>query len=141
DGLIDLSRKITKRPEPREMDMLLHAGEIISTALLAMAVAEEGLPSISFTGFQAGMLTDGLHTQARIQEVQGGRILEELARDRVVVVAGFQGITADKEITTLGRGGSDTSAIAIAAGLRARRCEILTDVDGVYTADPRVVPD
>lgn len=139
DGLIELSKKITRRPVPREMDMLLHAGEIISTALLAMAIAEEGVPSISFTGSQAGMVTDGLHTQARIQEVQGERILEELGRGRVVVVAGFQGITAGREITTLGRGGSDTSAVAIAVGVRAQRCEILTDVDGVYTADPRVV--
>ncbi len=140
DGLVELSRKISQRPEPREMDMLLHAGEIISTALLAMAVAEEGVPSISFTGFQAGMVTDSLHTQARVQEVQGKRILEELARGRVVVVAGFQGITSDLEITTLGRGGSDTSAVAIAAGIGADRCEILTDVEGIYTADPRIVP-
>jgi aspartate kinase len=140
DGLIELSRKISMRPEPREMDMLLHAGEIISSALLAMAVAEEGVPSISFTGFQAGMVTDGLHTQARVLEVQGDRILGELARGKVVVVAGFQGITEEREITTLGRGGSDTSAIAIAAGIGADRCEILTDVDGVYTADPRVIP-
>ncbi len=139
DNLIELSRKISRRPEPREMDMLLHAGEIISTALVAMAIAEEGVPSVSFTGFQAGMVTDGLHTQARIQEVQGSRIIDELDRGRVVVVTGFQGITADQEITTLGRGGSDTSAIAIAAGIGADRCEILTDVDGVYTADPRVV--
>jgi aspartate kinase len=140
DGLIDLSKKISPRPEPREMDMLLHAGEIISSALLAMAVAEQGVPSISFTGFQAGMVTDNLHTQARVLEVQGDRILEELARGRVVVVAGFQGMADGREITTLGRGGSDTSAIAIAAGIGADRCEILTDVDGVYTADPRVVP-
>jgi aspartate kinase len=140
DGLIELSRQISSRPAPREMDMLLHAGEIISTALVAMAIAEEGIPSISFTGQQAGMVTDGLHTQARIQEVQGERILGELARGRVVVVTGFQGMTAGREITTLGRGGSDTSAIAIAAGIGAGRCDILTDVDGVYTADPRVVP-
>jgi len=140
DGLIELSRKITGNPEPREMDMLLHAGEIISTALLAMAVAEEGVPSISFTGFQAGMVTDALHTQARVQEVQGRRILEEIGRGRVVVVAGFQGITSGLEITTLGRGGSDTSAVAIAAGIDADRCEILTDVEGIYTADPRIVP-
>ena len=140
DGLIELSRKIARSPQPREMDMLLHAGEIISTALLAMAVAEEGVPSISFTGSQAGMVTDGLHTQARVREVQGDRILGELSRGRVVVVAGFQGITAEQEITTLGRGGSDTSAMAIAAGIRADRCEILTDVDGVYSADPRMVP-
>ena len=141
DGLIELSRKVAKAPAPREMDMLLHAGEIISTALLAMAIAEEGIPSVSFTGSQAGMVTDNFHTQARIQEVQGRRILEELARGKVVVIAGFQGITESQEITTLGRGGSDTSAIAIAAGIGADRCEILTDVDGVYTADPRIVKD
>jgi aspartate kinase len=139
DSLINLSREITFHPERREMDMLLHAGEIISTALLAMAVAEEGVPSISFTGQQAGMITDGSHTQARIQSVDGERILEELGKGRVVVIAGFQGVTANREITTLGRGGSDTSAVAVAVGIGARECEILTDVDGVYTADPRVV--
>ena len=139
DSLITLSREITFHPERREMDMLLHAGEIISTALLAMAVAEEGVPSISFTGQQAGMITDGSHTQARIQSVDGERILEELGKGRVVVIAGFQGVTANREITTLGRGGSDTSAVAVAVGIGARECEILTDVDGVYTADPRVV--
>src|SRR6185295_17678362 len=100
DGLIDLSRQISQRPAPREMDMLLHAGEIISTALLSMAVAEEGIPAVSLTGPQAGMITDRLHMQARVQEVQGGRILEELERGKVVVVAGFQGMTADREITT-----------------------------------------
>ena len=139
DSLITLSREITFHPERREMDMLLHAGEIISTALLAMAVAEEGVPSISFTGQQAGMITDGSHTQARIQSVDGERILEELEKGRVVVIAGFQGVTANREITTLGRGGSDTSAVAVAVGIGAKECEILTDVDGVYTADPRVV--
>jgi len=139
DSLITLSREITFHPERREMDMLLHAGEIISTALLAMAVAEEGVPSISFTGQQAGMITDGSHTQARIQSVDGERILEELEKGRIVVIAGFQGVTANREITTLGRGGSDTSAVAVAVGIGAKECEILTDVDGVYTADPRVV--
>jgi aspartate kinase len=139
DGLIGLSREITFHPERREMDMLLHAGEIISTALLAMAIAEEGVPSVSFTGQQAGMLTDASHTQARIRAVEGSRIIEELKRGKVVVIAGFQGVTEDREITTLGRGGSDTSAVAIAAGVGAKECEILTDVDGVYTADPRVV--
>ena len=139
DSLITLSREITFHPERREMDMLLHAGEIISTALLAMAVAEEGVPSISFTGQQAGMITDGSHTQARIQSVDGERILEELEKGRIVVIAGFQGVTANREITTLGRGGSDTSAVAVAVGIGAKECEILTDVDGVYTADPRIV--
>ena len=139
DSLINLSREITFRPERREMDMLLHAGEIISTALLAMAVKEEGIPSVSFTGQQAGMRTDASHTQARILAVEGQRIIEELRKDRVVVIAGFQGVTEGLEITTLGRGGSDTSAVAIAVGIGARECEILTDVDGVYTADPRIV--
>jgi aspartate kinase len=139
DSLISLSREITFHPQRREMDMLLHAGEIISTALLAMAIAEEGVPSISFTGQQAGMLTDASHTQARIRGVEGSRVIEELKRGRVVVIAGFQGVTEDREITTLGRGGSDTSAVAIAVGVGAKDCEILTDVDGVYTADPRVV--
>ena len=141
DELIGLSRKIARSPHPREMDMLLHAGEIISTALVSMAIAEEGAPAVSLTGLQAGMLTDNLHTQARIQSVQGDRVLDEMAQGRVVVVAGFQGVTTENEITTLGRGGSDTSAIAIAAGIGAQRCDILTDVEGVYTADPRVVSD
>lgn len=139
DSLINLSREITFRPERRELDMLLHAGEIISTALLAMAIAEEGIPSISFTGQQAGMKTDASHTQARILMVDGKRVRDELARGKVVVVTGFQGVTEDREITTLGRGGSDTSAVAVAVGVGADTCEILTDVDGVYTADPRVV--
>jgi aspartate kinase len=139
DSLIGLSREITFHPERRELDMLLHAGEIISTALLAMAIAAEGIPSISLTGQQAGMLTDDSHTQARIKSVDGGRILEELGKGKVVVVAGFQGVTANLDITTLGRGGSDTSAVAVAVGVGAKECEILTDVDGVYTADPRIV--
>lgn len=139
DLLIGQSREITFRPKERQMDMLLHAGEVISSALLAMAIEEEGVPSIAFTGQQAGMLTDGSHMQARIRSVDGARILRELDRGHVVVVAGFQGITESLEITTLGRGGSDTSAVAIAVGIGARQCEILTDVDGVYCADPRVV--
>jgi len=139
DGLINLSKEITLKPERREMDMLLHAGEIISTALTAMAIAELGIPSVSFTGQQAGMRTDASHTQARILSVQAGRIFEELERGKVVVIAGFQGVTDDLQITTLGRGGSDTSAVAIAVGVGAQECEILTDVDGVYTADPRIV--
>ncbi|MBI4582910.1 MAG: aspartate kinase [Planctomycetes bacterium] len=140
DELIKLSREITQLPSPREMDMLLHAGEIIASALLAMAITEEGVPAVSFTGFQAGMLTDASHTNARIQEIQGKRVIEELERGRIPVITGFQGITSGQEITTLGRGGSDTSAIAFAVGLGAGRCEILTDVEGVYTTDPRIVP-
>lgn len=140
DELVQLARQLTEHPEPREMDMLLHAGEIISSALLAMAISEQGVRAVSFTGFQAGMRTDAAHTEARIEGVDGQRILAELERRKVVVIAGFQGITAEQEITTLGRGGSDTSAIAIAVGVGADRCEILTDVDGIYTADPRIVP-
>lgn len=139
DSLINLSKEITLHPERRELDMLLHAGEIISTALVAMAIAELGVPSVSFTGQQAGMRTDASHTQARILSVEGARIHEELARGKIVVIAGFQGITDDLQVTTLGRGGSDTSAVAIAVGIRADQCEILTDVDGVYSADPRIV--
>ncbi len=139
DQLVGLSRDITRRPPRRELDMLLHAGEIISASLLAMAIHEEGESAISFTGSQAGMITDASHTEARIERVQGERIIAELERGRVVVITGFQGITLQNEITTLGRGGSDTSAVAFAVGIGANQCEILTDVDGVYTADPRVV--
>jgi aspartate kinase len=140
DELIGMSRKITDLPAPRELDMLMHAGEIISSALLSMAIAAEGVPSVSLTGFQAGMVTDPAHTQALIIEVQGQKIRAQIDDGGIPVIAGFQGITAEREITTLGRGGSDTSAIAIAVGIRADRCEILTDVDGVYTADPKIVP-
>jgi aspartate kinase len=139
DELIRLSQAVTEKPSRRELDMLLHAGEIISASLLSMAIEAAGEKAISFTGAQAGMITDRSHTQARIQEIQGGRIFEALERGRIVVITGFQGITADREVTTLGRGGSDTSAVAFAVGIGAHRCEILTDVDGVYTADPRVV--
>ena len=139
DQLITLSRELTKKPPRREMDMLLHAGEIISASLLAMAIEEDGVSAISFTGSQAGMITDGSHMQARIQRVDGKRIVAELEKGRIVVITGFQGISLENEITTLGRGGSDTSAVAFAVGIGAQRCEILTDVDGVYTADPRVV--
>ncbi|MCH2376553.1 MAG: aspartate kinase [Planctomycetes bacterium] len=139
DALIRLSREITTTPERREMDMLLHSGEIKSAALLAMAVTEAGVSAVAFTGQQAGMRTDESHTQARIRKVDGARILVELARGKIVVVAGFQGVSENLEVTTLGRGGSDTSAVAIAVGMRACACEILTDVDGVYTSDPRIV--
>ena len=141
DELVGRARQITDLPVPREMDMLLHAGEIISSSLLAMAISEEGVPASSFTGFQAGMRTDGSHTEARILDVEGQKILRELERGRVAVIAGFQGASPELQITTLGRGGSDTSAIAIAAGIGADRCEILTDVDGIYTADPRIAPN
>ncbi len=139
DELVALSRELSSHPARREMDMLLHAGEIISASLLAIALEEEGESAVSLTGSQAGMITDETHMQARIEQVEGERILRHLTRGRVVVIAGFQGVSRRNEITTLGRGGSDTSAVAFAVGIGARQCEILTDVDGVYTADPRIV--
>ncbi|HJW22120.1 MAG TPA: aspartate kinase [Candidatus Limnocylindrales bacterium] len=140
DELIALARAVTRRPDPRELDLLLATGEHISAALLVMALEERGREASALTGSQAGIRTDGLHGRARITEVDPGRIRRELAAGRIVVVAGFQG-TAGEEIVTLGRGGSDTSAVALAMALGARRCEIFTDVDGVYTADPRLVPE
>ncbi len=140
DELIDLARKVSVRSHPREMDMLLTAGERISMALLAMAVSDRGQEAVSFTGSQSGIVTDTSHLSAKILEVKADRIREELRRGRVVIVAGFQGVSREREVTTLGRGGSDTSAVALAAALGAQECEIYTDVDGVYTADPRIVP-
>jgi aspartate kinase len=140
DDLIGLARKVSSRSHPREMDMLLTAGERISMALLSMAVNDRGQEAVSFTGSQSGIVTDTSHTRAKILEVKADRIREELKRGRVVIVAGFQGVSKDREVTTLGRGGSDTTAVALAAALKASECEIYTDVDGVYTADPRVVP-
>ena len=139
DELISLSKELSGQPARREMDMLLHAGEIISASLLAIALEEEGERAVSLTGSQAGMITDDTHMQARIEEVEGERILGHLTSGRVVVITGLQGVSRQNEITTLGRGGSDTSAVAFAVGIGARQCEILTDVDGVYTADPRIV--
>ena len=139
DDLIDLARQVSTRSHPREMDMLLTAGERISMALVAMAVNDRGQEAVSFTGSQSGIVTDASHTQAKILEVKADRIREELKRGRVVIVAGFQGVSKDREVTTLGRGGSDTTAVALAAALEASECEIYTDVDGVYTADPRIV--
>jgi len=139
DDLIELAGKITSNPSPREMDMLLTTGEQISIALLAMAVQELGQPSISFTGGLAGIQTEPVHSKARITSIDGARVLGELNQGNVVIVAGFQGSAADGSITTLGRGGSDTTAVALAAALKADRCDIFTDVDGVYTTDPRVV--
>ena len=141
DELVALARQITERPPHREMDMLLSTGEQVSIALLAMAIHELGKPVISLTGAQGGIVTDNTHTKARIQRIHTERVRRELAEGKIVIVAGFQGITEDYDITTLGRGGSDTTAVALAAALGARECEIYTDVDGVYTADPRVVPD
>ena len=140
DDLIGLARQVSDRSHPREMDMLLTAGERISMALVSMAVNDRGQEAVSFTGSQSGIVTDTSHTRAKILEVKADRIREELKRGRVVIVAGFQGVSRDREVTTLGRGGSDTTAVALAAALKASECEIYTDVDGVYTADPRVVP-
>lgn len=141
DDLIARAREISARPPAREMDMLMAVGEQISIALLSMAIHELGQGAISLTGSQVRILTDGVHTKARVLEVDRRRIDEELARGRVVVVAGFQGVTPDHEITTLGRGGSDVTAVALASALGADSCEIYTDVPGVFTADPRIVPD
>ncbi len=141
DELIELAQEITDSPPAREMDMLLATGEQRSIALLAMAICHEGFNAISFTGPQAGIITDDIHSKARIKDVQAHRITDELEKGKIVIVAGFQGSTEDNAITTLSRGGSDTSAVALAAGLNADVCEIYTDVDGVYTADPRIVPD
>jgi aspartate kinase len=141
DDLIALARRVSPDPPPREMDMLLTAGERISMSLLAMAIADLGVTAKSFTGSQAGIITDTLHGKARILDVRAGRISEALAEGNVVIVAGFQGVSTSRDVTTLGRGGSDTTAVALAAALGAGVCEIYTDVDGVYTADPRVVPE
>jgi aspartate kinase len=140
DDLIGLARQVSSRSHPREMDMLLTAGERISMALVSMAVNDRGQEAVSFTGSQSGIVTDASHTRAKILEVKADRIREELDRGRVVIVAGFQGVSRDREVTTLGRGGSDTTAVALAAALKATECEIYTDVDGVYTSDPRIVP-
>lgn len=142
NDLLELAARVSTSPHPREMDMLLTAGERISMALLAMALHDRGAPAVSFTGSQAGILTDSAHGGARITRITGERVKDSLARGMVVIVAGFQGVDPDsKEVTTLGRGGSDTTAVALAATLGAEVCEILTDVDGVFTADPRVVPE
>ncbi len=141
DELIALAHSITSDPPLREMDMLLSSGEIITAPLLAMALAAAGTPAVSLTGLQAGIRTSRVHRTARIVDIVPQRILDELAGGRVVVVAGFQGATEELDITTLGRGGSDTSAVALAVALHADRCEIFTDVTGVHTADPRIVPE
>ncbi len=138
DQLIALAKQVSPAPARREMDMLLSAGERISMALLSMVLNDMGVPAVSFTGSQCGIITTDSHTSARIVEVRPVRVREELSRGKVVIVAGFQGVSPGKEITTLGRGGSDTTAVAMAAALGAD-CEIYSDVDGVYTADPRVV--
>jgi aspartate kinase len=140
DVLVGLARELSEAPPKREMDMLLSTGEQVSIALMAMAIHEAGHDAISLTGGQLGLLTDSMHTQARIQEISRDRITHELDMGKIVIVAGFQGIDATGEIFTLGRGASDTTAAALAAVLGAEICEIYTDVDGIYTSDPRKVP-
>jgi aspartate kinase len=140
DELLELAAGISDSPPEREMDMLLATGEQVTIALLAMAIHSLGHQAMSFTGAQAGIVSDSTHTKARIEEVRADRVLEAVDGGAIAIVAGFQGLTPEGEITTLGRGGSDTTAVAIASGLKADVCEIYTDVDGVYTADPRIVP-
>ncbi len=140
DELIELASKVSAAPAEREMDMLLTAGERISISLLCMAIIDRGFDAVSFTGSQAGIVTDAAHGRAKILAIRGDRIRESLAEGKIAVVAGFQGVSTERDITTLGRGGSDTSAVALAAALDADLCEIFTDVDGIYTADPRIVP-
>jgi aspartate kinase len=139
DELVALAHDVSPRPKPRELDMLISVGERISCALVAMAISDLGHEAISLTGSQAGIVTDTVHGKAKIVEVRARRIHEALDDDRIVLVAGFQGVSTDFDITTLGRGGSDTTAVALAAALGADACEIYTDVDGVFTADPRIV--
>jgi aspartate kinase len=142
DQLVQLAHQVSPIPNRRELDMLLTTGERISMSLMSMALADLGVPAISFTGSQAGVMTDDSHSAARILDVRPVRVREELDRGRVVVLAGFQGVNpATREITTLGRGGSDTTAVAMAAALKAERCEIIKEVDGICSADPRIVPE
>jgi aspartate kinase len=141
DNLLAMAKQVSPNPERRELDMLLTAGERISMALLSIAIRELGGDAISFTGSQSGIITNDRHVDARIIEVRPFRVQDELARGKIVVIAGFQGVSYRREITTLGRGGSDTTAVAMAAALDAEYCEICSDVDGIYSADPRIVPD
>ena len=140
DELIDLAHTVSTDPEPREMDLLLSTGELVSCTLLSMAIKSMGHDSVSLTGNQAGIVTDTMYGHARISRVDSDRIKDELEKGQITVVAGFQGMTEGQDITTLGRGGSDTTAVALAAALNADRCDIYTDVEGIYTADPRIVP-
>ncbi len=140
DELIKMAQKIARSPSERELDMLISTGEQVSIALLAMAIHALGWKAISFTGMQAGIITNAVHTKAKVTTINHEKIKSALEEDKIVIVAGFQGIDANGDITTLGRGGSDTTAIALAAQLGASRCEIYTDVGGVYTADPRIIP-
>ncbi|MBS1259596.1 MAG: Aspartate kinase [Candidatus Scalindua arabica] len=140
DELLELAYEINDNPSARELDSLLSTGEQMSSALMAMAIHSLGSPAVSFVGRQIGITTDSFHTKARIVNMKVDRILEELSKDKIVVVAGYQGVDENDNITTLGRGGSDTSAVALAALLKADICDIYTDVDGIFTADPRIVP-
>ncbi len=139
--LIARANAIRKQPDDREMDMLMACGEQETIALLAMALHALKVPAVSYTGWQAGVLTDGNHSRARIREITGGSIRKQLRKEKVVIVAGFQGLDDEGDLTTFGRGGSDLSAIAMAGALKAKTCQIFTDVEGVFTADPRIVPD
>ncbi len=140
DELIKLAYQVSEHPSGRELDVLLSTGEIVSSTLLAMTLRDMGYEAISLTGAQAGIRTDATYSRARILKVEAKRVVKELERGNIVIVAGFQGITDEMDITTLGRGGSDTTAVALAASLGAEMCQIYTDVEGVYTADPRLVP-
>lgn len=141
DYLVKLAGEVTQNPSGREMDMLLSTGEQVSIALLTMAIQAQGHEAISMNGQQVGIITETIHSAARIVDIKTDKLEQNLKEGKIIVVAGFQGVTPDGEITTLGRGGSDTSAVAIAAALKAERCDIYTDVEGIYTADPRVVPN
>jgi len=140
DHLIQLASQVSDRPEPRELDLLLSSGELVSCTIMAMSLRSLGYQAISLTGIQAGIQTDTAFGRARISAVDPQRIRREMDAGRIVIVAGFQGFTEDMDVTTLGRGGSDTTAVALAAALGAERCEVYTDVEGIYTADPRIVP-
>jgi len=140
DELLSLASRANPEPPKREIDLLLSTGEIVSSALLSMSLNSLGAEAVAFTGLQGGIITDDVHTKARIRKIETDRIVEEIDKDRIVVVAGFQGVTQENIITTLGRGGSDLTAVALAAALKADMCEIYSDVEGIYTADPRVVP-
>ncbi len=141
DELISLAGQVTERPHPRELDALLSTGEVVSSTLLALALNGMGYPAISLTGAQAGIKTDARYRRARILKIESRRVVKELEKGNIVIVAGFQGITEEMDVTTLGRGASDTTAVALAASLGAEACQIYTDVEGVYTADPRLVPE
>jgi len=141
DQLLEYAHSISPNPSERELDMLLTAGERISMALLSMAICDLGHSAISFTGSQSGIITDDIHNRARIVEIRASRIIDEIQRGRIVIVAGFQGVSGQKEVTTLGRGGSDTTAIALSCALGADSCEIYSDVDGIYSADPKICSD